>query len=59
MGGKVLVTRRRKAEISEDDERLKYLKNLKVKGGMRECGSIWGSKKDREASGESLSKVPH
>lgn len=40
MEGKVLVTRRRKAEISEDDERLKYLKNLKVKGGMRECGSI-------------------
>lgn len=39
-GGKVLVTRRRKAEVSEDDERLWDLKNLKVKGGIKECASI-------------------
>lgn len=46
-GGKVLVTRRRKEEVSEDEERLRYLKNLKVKGGMK----VWVYLKFQERSG--------
>lgn len=46
-GGKVLVTRRRKAEVSEDDERLRDLKNLKVKGGKK----VWVYLKFQERSG--------